>query len=150
VEMLDNVVVTDNNSIVNVNPTLNLDISLIPLVHDYLNGASLDQCAVKFNMPAIQVSEFLDRKEVKRYISNQLVNSGYTAKKRRLDLLTRIVDQKIELAEDAEIPLSNKDLLEVLKALREEENDIRRTNSDTEEDSGRQTYINIINQLKSD
>ena len=127
-----------------------LDLSLIPLVHSYLSGASLDQCALDFNLSSTQVSEFLDRREVKRYITNQLKNSGYIAKKRRIDLLTRIVDQKLEQSEENDLPLSNKDLLEVLKVLREEEMDLHKLAGDVEEDSGKAQYIQIINQLKSD
>ena len=128
---------------------VSLDLSLIPLVHDYLSGKTLEQCAVIYALDIAQVSEFLNRREVKQFISAQLKNSGYVNKKRRIDLLARIVDQKIELADDNELPLSNKDLIEVLKLLREEENDLNK-GSIEDIDTGKTAYINIINQLRMD
>ena len=146
--------ITENRG--NVAPTsgnvapINLDISLIPLVHEYLQGATLAQCALDFNISEVQVSEFLNRREVKQYISNQLKNSGYAAKQRRIELLSDIVDEKREFAKENDMPTSSKDILEVLRALRDEENDLHKLAGDMEQDSGKAQYIQIINSLKAD
>ncbi len=127
-----------------------LDLSLIPLVHDYLAGNSLANCALKYNIAETEVSEFLSRQEVKRFISAQMANTGYAAKKKRIDLLSKIVDEKINLAEENDLPTSNKDIIEVLKLLREEENDLHKLSGDLDENTGKAQYIQIINSLKSD
>ena len=138
------------NSIEPIASVINLNLSLIPLVTDYLSGASMDECAAKFNIDVVQVSEFLDRREVKRYISNELKSSGYASRKKRLDVLSRIVDQKLDDAEENELPLSNKDIIEVMKLLREENNDLEKLSGNLEEDTGKAAYINIINSLRVD
>ena len=136
-----------------VNPTngsIALDLSLIPLVHAYLSGVSLDQCALDFNLNIEQVNDFLNRKEVKSFISTQLANQGYASKAKRIALLSEIVDEKLELAKENELPKSNKDLLEILKVLREEENDLHKLKGDLPDETGKSQYINIINTLKAD
>ena len=138
------------NDLATKNEIINLDISLIPLVHDYLSGISLDDCALKYSLDSAQVSEFLNRREVKSYISNRLKNTGYVGKQRRIELLSRIVEEKLEFAAENELPSSNKDLLEVLKLLREEENDLHKQNGEVVEENGKAAYVQIINTLRAD
>ncbi len=132
------------------NTAIALDLSLIPLVHDYLSGASVDSCALKYNLDISSVNDFLSRSEVKRYISNQLRTEGYASRQKRLKILSNIVDDKLESAKENDIPVSNKDIIEVLKLLREEDNDLAKLAGDLDEQGGKQAYIQIINQLKMD
>jgi len=127
---------------------ISLTAGLIPLVHDYTQGETLEILAIKYNISETEVSEFLNRKEVKQFISTSLANHGYVAKKQRIDLLNRIVEQKIQESEDNELSLSNKDLIEVLKLLKDEGKDL--TVAENEQDSGKAQYIQIINSLKAD
>ena len=129
---------------------ISLSAGLIPLVSDYTNGESLEVLAIKYGISEVEVSEFLNRKEVRTYIATTLQNHGYVAKKKRIDLLNRIVDQKILEAEENELSLSNKDLLDVIKLLKEEDTEITKTNQIEESDTSKGVYIQLINSLKAD
>ena len=132
----------------NTVPAIKLDTSLIPLVHDYLNAATIDELAFKYNLSEAQVSEFLDRKEVRNYIKNTLVNTGFVNKKARIDLLSRIVEEKVEFSRENDVPLTKKDILDVLKLLKDEEELITK-DKDISAD-GQNVYVNILNELKAD
>ncbi len=131
----------------NTLPAIKLDTSLIPLVHDYLNAATMDELAFKYNLQEHQVSEFLDRKEVRSYIKNTLINSGYVNKQKRIALLTRIVDEKIAFSEENEVPLSKKDIIEVLKLMKDEEELLIKNEEMASE--GQNVYVNILNELRN-
>ena len=131
--------------------TIALPVQLIPLVGDYLAGGNVDSLAVKYDLSAQEVSDFLNRKEVRQYIRTELANYKYANRQRRLDLLSRIIDQQIEFAEENEMPLTKKDIVEVLKLLREENKDIDNLRAqDDDGDNNKNNYIAIINQLKGD
>ena len=129
-------------------PAINLDAKLIPLVHDYLNGISLSDLAFKYNLPENQVSEFLERREVKSFIKSTLINSGYVNKKSRIELLNSIVSEKIQFSEENDVPLTKKDLLDVLKLLREEEELILKNSEEVPESQN--VYVAVLNELKSE
>jgi len=128
-------------------PAINLSTGLIPLVQDYLDATPLHELAFKYNLTEKEVSDFLDRKEVKSYIKNTLINSGYVNKKSRIDLYNRIVEEKIKFSEENDVPLTKKDMLDVLKLLKEEEELIEKNTEGPAE--SKNTYINILNELKA-
>ena len=130
--------------------SLALPVNLVPLVQEYMSGSSVDDLALRYNMPSTTISEFLDRKEVKRFIKTELQNYKMANRKRRINLLSRIVDEKIIFAEENEMPLSNKDIIEVLKLLREESKDIENFSADEDNSANtKNTYVQIINELKN-
>ena len=128
-------------------PSINLDASLIPLVHDYLNAVPIEDLAFKYNLSEKQITEFLDRKEVRSYIRNRLVNTGYVNKKSRIDLLSRIVEEKVNFSKENGVPLTKKDLLDVLKLLKDEEELLTKEKA-PDSDTGN-TYVQILNELKA-
>jgi arsenate reductase-like glutaredoxin family protein len=129
--------------------SISLPAQFIPLVHEYLNGESVSNLAVKYGIDEENVVEFLNRREVKQFINTKLENYKYLSVQKRVDLLTRAVEEKLTFAEDNEMPITNKDLLEILKLLREESKDLRAKNEEVSDDSVKNTYINIVNQLKA-
>ena len=126
-----------------------LPVQFIPLVHEYLSGESVEDLAIKYNLESTQVTEFLNRKEVRQFIKTKLDNYKYLNVQKRIDLLSRAVEEKIAFAEENELPITNKDLLEVLKLLREESKDLQGKNDDMSGDAVKNTYVNIINSLKA-
>ena len=129
--------------------TISLPVQFIPLVYEYINGESIDSLATKYNMEVTRISEFLNRREVKTFINTKLKNYKYLSLQKRIDLLSRAVDEKVAFAEENELPITNKDLVEVLKLLREEAKDLRSELSDDTGDEAKNNYIAIINQLKA-
>ena len=131
----------------NTVPAIKLDTSLIPLVHDYLNTATLEELAFKYNLTEAQVSDFLERKEVRSYIKTFLANYGYVAKKSRIGLLNKIVDEKIRFSEENDIPLTKRDLVEIIKLLQTEDEMLAKDKDLTEESQN--VYLQVINELKA-
>ena len=127
---------------------ISLPVQLVGLTQDYLAGSKLEALALKYNMQVDEVSEFLNRKEVKRYIATELKSYKLLNVQKRIDILSAIVDEKLEFAVDNDLPTSNKDIVEVLKLLREESRDIQV--AEVEDNSGKAQYVQIINQLKVD
>lgn len=127
---------------------MNLSAGLIPLVKEYLEGVSISDLAVRYNIAEDSISEFLNRKEVRTYISTQLNNLGWASTYKRLQLINRIIDEQLNIAEDNKIPLTAKDLVDVLKLMKEEVKEI--TTDQPEQDTSKAQYIQIINELRAD
>lgn len=124
-----------------------LDAKLVYLVQEYLNGATIPELAAKYKMPESTISEFISRKEVKSYIANTLANAGYLNPSARINLLNRMIEDKIRFAEDANVPLSNKDLTEIIKLLQEEQKMISKVDTTETTINIQSEYTNLISSL---
>jgi arsenate reductase-like glutaredoxin family protein len=129
--------------------TVALPVQLIPVVHEYISGVSVDDLALKHGMEVTQITDFLNRKEVKTFINTRMKNYRLLNLQKRIDLLTDAVDEKVAFAKENDLPMSNKDIVDILKLLREEAKDLSSELKENDVDDAKNTYINIINQLKS-
>lgn len=125
-----------------------LDARLVNLVNEYLNGSSVQDLSAKYKLPPEQISEFLSKQEVKNYIATTLANSGYINPLNRIRLLNQMIEQKIQLAEEANIPLTSKDITELIKLLQEEQK-ILQKNTDTPavQVNIQAEYVSLIEEL---
>lgn len=77
----------------------------------YLQHGSIDVVADKTDLPRAKVEEILEKTEVKRYIDNIYLDTGYRNRFKLADTLDEIIENKI-----AETGLhSEKDLVDLLK-----------------------------------
>jgi len=136
-------------SSVSLMETVALPVQLIPVVHEYISGVSVDDLALKHGMEVTQITDFLNRKEVKTFINTRMKNYRLLNLQKRIDLLTDAVDEKVAFAKENDLPMSNKDIVDILKLLREEAKDLSSELKENDVDDAKKTYINIINQLKS-
>jgi hypothetical protein len=126
-----------------------IDAKMLNLVHGYLKGKTTVQLAEEFKLDEIQVSSFLNRKEVRTYIQQQLQQVGYLNPISRIDLLNRMIESKVEEREEAQLPLSGKDLTEIIKLLQKEQELMNRQAQDEEITINVQAeYANLITSLK--
>ena len=126
-----------------------IDAKMLNLVHGYLKGKTTVQLAEEFKLDEIQVSSFLNRKEVWTYIQQQLQQVGYLNPISRIDLLNRMIESKVEEREEAQLPLSGKDLTEIIKLLQKEQELMNRQAQDEEITINVQAeYANLITSLK--
>lgn len=126
-----------------------IDAKMLNLVHGYLKGKTTIQLAEEFKLDEIQVSSFLNRKEVRTYIQQQLQQVGYLNPISRIDLLNRMIESKVEEREEAQLPLSGKDLTEIIKLLQKEQELMNRQAQDEEITINVQAeYANLITSLK--
>lgn len=125
-----------------------LDARLVNLVNEYLSGLTIPQLAEKYKLPPEQISEFLNKQEVKNYIATTLSNSGYLNPLNRIKLLNQMIEQKIQLAEEANIPLTSKDITELIKLLQEEQKLISKsTETPAVQVNIQAEYASLINDL---
>jgi len=140
---------TDELTSVALMEAIALPVQLIPLVHEYLDGSSVDELALKHNMEPTKIADFLNRREVKQFINTKLKNHRYLNLLKRVNILSDAVEEKLQFAKDNDLPMTGKDLLEIMKLLREESKDLSNELKEDSGDDAKNTYINIINQLKA-
>ncbi len=85
----------------------------LDVANAYLETGSLTQASQLMCISPEEVSGILDTPEVKRYIDNVYMDTGYRNKHKLGALMDRIIESKLEEAEESEI-FSNKDLLDIL------------------------------------
>jgi hypothetical protein len=128
---------------------IKLDAKYVKLVNDYLSGTDLPSLAEAHCIPVEEVSNFLNRKEVRSYIATVLQNYGYLNPVTRINLLNRMIEQKIEIAEETDTPLTKKDMVELIKLLQTEQQMIQKT-SQPEEPVVNVNYLKLVQELSGE
>lgn len=99
-----------------------LDPQHLLIANELLTGKSVHQIAEEFSISPDRVTSICDRAETKRYIDAVIMSQGYMHRSRRLQIINRVIDEK--LAEAAETGMySKRDLLDWIKLLNEMDRD---------------------------
>jgi len=85
----------------------------IEIANTYLATGSIARTAELCYITEDKVTEYLDKAEVRRYIDTVYLDTGYRNKFKLGSLLDKIIESKLEEAEESEI-YTNKDLLDVM------------------------------------
>ena len=85
----------------------------LDLANAYLEFGSLQAAAKHLYISVEDASTILDKPEIKRYIDNVYMDTGYRNKHKLGALMDRVIESKIEEAEESEI-FSNKDLVDLI------------------------------------
>ena len=80
----------------------------------YLETQDIKATAKRLNIDQLQVSQYLDKPEVKNYVDQVYLDSGYRNRFRLAELMDKIVERKLLELEEAEIG-SSKDILDILQ-----------------------------------
>lgn len=102
----------------------------LELANAYLECGSIQDAAARLGISNEKASALLDKSEVKRYIDNIYMDSGYRNRFKLGALLDVIIESKLEEARDSE-HYSSKDLVDILALvhkIRIEEAKIEQTN----------------------
>jgi len=105
----------------------------------YLSNNSLQETASILSIPIERVSSILDSPDVRRYVDNVYLDTGYRNKHKLANLMDTILESKLEECKASEV-YSNKDILEIAQAIhkmRLEELKLQQTNI------GHQTNVQI-------
>lgn len=111
----------------------------ITVATEYVKHLDVAKTAYALKMPAITVTAVLDKKEVQRYIDAIFLQQGYMQRNKLNDVLTKIIDMKMEEMEENEMG-SNKDILEIIKFAHTMSMDHAKLNK---EDKGPSTNVKI-------
>ena len=86
----------------------------LDIANAYLQYGTAKDTAEQLQIPEYQVVQILERKDVKDYITGIYLDRGYRNKHRIGEVLDRMIQSKLEEAEESGI-YTNRDLLELLK-----------------------------------
>jgi len=96
------------------------DARYLQLAEDRLSGFAMQDLSMKYSMSIPEILEALEIPEIERFIQSTISNLGYNNRSRRAALIERIIDKKIEEAEENDM-WSRKDLAELLKLAQDED-----------------------------
>ena len=101
-----------------------LDPVVLALANDYLAGSSVEQLSEMYSISEDRVQALLDKRECKSYIDGVYASQGYLNRVKRLGIINRVIDSKLEEALETG-QFSKKDLLDWMKLLHEMEQTTR-------------------------
>ena len=87
---------------------------LFEITTEYTKTLDIGKTARALELSEHEVVEMLDKKEAKRYINAIFLEQGYLNRNKLNDVMTTIIEQKLEEMEETGLG-SNKDILEILK-----------------------------------
>ena len=97
-----------------------LDPILLSIANDYLAGKSISEISDSYAMPSDRITAILDKREVRSYVDRVYLTQGFLNRVKRLDLINRIIDQKVSDALETG-QWSKRDLLDWLKLVNDME-----------------------------
>jgi hypothetical protein len=86
----------------------------LDIANAYLEYGTAKDTAEQLQLPEYQVVQILERKDVKDYITGIYLDRGYRNKHKIGEVLDRMIQSKLEEAEESGI-YTSRDLLELLK-----------------------------------
>lgn len=112
----------------------------------YLQTQSIEETARALGIDTIQVTQFLEKSEVKNYINEMYISSGFRSRFKLAEVMDSLIEKKLEELNEAEIG-SSKDILEILqfahKMRIDEINAMAKLESSRKESPKQQTNIQI-------
>lgn len=85
----------------------------LEVANSYLETGNMQTVSDVLCIPQTQVAEILNKREVKTYIDSVYLDQGYRNRFKLANLLDKIIDSKVEQAEETQV-YSNKDLADLL------------------------------------
>lgn len=119
-----------------------LDPIYLSIANDHLAGKKVDELATIYGVSEDLVTSVIAKKEVEQYITGVLLSRGYAHRAKRLSLIDKVIDGKIQEAEETGV-FSKRDLLDWMKFMSEEEKNMR-----PKEKQGPQVAIQVNNYEK--
>lgn len=119
--MTDNIPITYSDQLNDALMAPALDPTILLIANEYLSGTAIDAIAENHALTMDQVTDIIERKEVKSYIDNVYLSQGYLNRVKRLQVINHIIDKKLQEAMESDV-YSKKDLLDWFKLLNDMEN----------------------------
>jgi hypothetical protein len=97
-----------------------LDPLVLAVANEYLSGKSISEIAENFNLTMDRVSAICEHGDVKAYVNSVYLSQGYLNRTRRLQLIERVIEAKLQEALETGV-YSKRDLLDWMKMLHDME-----------------------------
>ena len=123
---------------------------------EYVKHLDIAKTARKLELPVTTITEVLNKKEVKRYIDAIFLEQGFMQRNKLNDVLTKIIDLKLEEMKDSEMG-SNKDILDILRFAHTMQMDHAKMNQEDQpgvqtniqNNFGGENYSNLLSRIVS-
>ena len=86
----------------------------LEIANSYLEHGSIPVVCVKLGVSENQVSEILNKREIKQYIDTVFLDTGYRNRFKISETLDMLIEKKLEESEETEI-YTNKDMADLLQ-----------------------------------
>lgn len=86
----------------------------IEIANTYLQVGDINTVSVGLGIPKDEVVDYLNKREVKKYIDSVYLDAGYRNKFKLAEVLDTIIDKKLEEVEETEM-YSTKDLADLVQ-----------------------------------
>ena len=100
--------------------TPQVDPLFLGIANKFLAGETVSAIATEYRLPDDRVTSILEKREVKSYIDGVYTSQGYMNRMKRLELINRVVEAKVQEAILTD-EFSKKDLLDWMKLLNDME-----------------------------
>lgn len=137
---------TDSNALSKNLDAPQLDPVFLSIANDSLAGKDVYTIAEEYDVKPDLVTSILDKKEVQNYMNSVMLNQGYLNRSKRLALINKVIEHKVEEALETDV-YTKKDLLDWLKHLNEVETSIK---PKKEQGPGVAIQINNYDKLMND
>ena len=85
----------------------------LEIANAYLELGSIPAVSIRLRIDEGKISEFLAKREVKQYVDQVYLDSGYRNRFKLAEVLDTIIDKKLDEAEESEV-YSSKDLADLV------------------------------------
>ena len=85
----------------------------LEIANSYLANGNVSSVCQELDIPRDEVVAILNKREIQKYIDTVYMDSGYRNRFKLAETLDKLIDQKLEEAEESEI-YTNKDLADLL------------------------------------
>lgn len=86
----------------------------LEIAKTYLETQDIEATARKLGIDTLQVTQYLDKSEVKNYVNEVYLNTGFRNRFRLAEIMDTLIEKKLEELNDAMIG-SSKDILEIMQ-----------------------------------
>jgi predicted transcriptional regulator len=119
-------------------PEFKMSPEALAIAETHLQTLDIHSTAITLGISEEEVSSFLRKPEVKRFMDTVFLETGWRNKHKLAQLLDKIIDEKIEEAEETQL-YTNKDLLDVIQLVHK----MRMEEIKASKDDGPSTQTNI-------
>ena len=112
----------------------------IEIANAYLEKGDINAVSTELKVPRDVVSEYLNKREVKKYIDSVYLDAGYRNRFKLAEVMDTLIDRKLEEAEETEM-YSNKDLADLLQLAHKMRMDEIKAQTELEKPSAEQVKI---------
>lgn len=125
-----------------------LDPVLLRVANDHLAGDDVVTIAARYGVTPDRITNALDKPDVKRYIDKVFETQGYMNRHKRMQIINRAIDSKVQEAMDSEV-WGKKDILDWVKLVNEMD---KTTNKSTNVQVNQQNnnIVNLVTDLFKD